>query len=131
MNIRVNESERFGGAILRGSEWSSIELARETGLTDGISLLGRVELDSSDQIVAREFSDACEVEMGKASMPEGFIQRESRSSRDLSRLHSRNHCASEVGSVRGLDLSTEEVLAIALKVHAVRIDVYNETALTS
>ena len=69
--------------------------------------------------------------MGEASMPEGFIQKESRSSRDLSRLHSRNHCASEVGGVGGLDLGTEEVLAIALKVHAVRIDVYNETALTS
>ena len=75
MNIRVNESERFRGAILRGRERSSIELARETRLTDGISLLRLVELDSSDQIAARQFPDACEVEMGEASMPEGFIQR--------------------------------------------------------
>ena len=61
--------------------------------------------------------------MGEALIPEGFIQRESQSSRDLSRL--------QVGGVGGLDLGTEEVLAIALDVHAVRIDVYNETALTS
>ena len=75
MDIRVNELERLRGARRRGGERSSIELARETGLTDGVSLLGRVELDSTDQIAARQFSDACEVEMGEPSMPEGFIQR--------------------------------------------------------
>ena len=116
MNIRVNKSERFKGAILLVRERSSIQLARKKRLTDGISLL---------------IPNACEVKMGKVCMPWGFSLRESRSSRDLSRLHIRNHCASEVGGVGGLDLGTEEVLAIALKVHAVRIDVYNKTALTS
>ena len=71
MNIRVNKSERFRGAILRGRERSSIELARETRLTDGISLIPvtRSLLESSLMPVDRKSTRLNSSHSGESRMP--------------------------------------------------------------
>ena len=67
--------------------------------------------------------------MAKATVPESLIQWESRCSRELSRFKRRNDSASEISSIGVFNRSTEQSLAISVKIHGIRVDVNKETSI--
>lgn len=127
MDVGMNELQQFFAASQERREGSSVQLARKTGFADWIRFLLRVKPQASDDLVLGDVANALEIEVREATMSEGLIQRESRNSGHLGRLHSREDRSSKVGSVGGVDRGAEKRVSVSFKVHAIRIDVNIET----
>lgn len=107
-----------------GREGMGMHLASKTGFTDRIRRgggrggggVGR-ESDACDKAFGDESLDSLVVEVGKTTMPEGEILRQSGDRRHIGKLCDRHNRASQTGSVGGVNGGIEQKLPIPVEVH--------------
>jgi len=73
----VDEAKKLGGVMGRGGEGISHHLASQIGLTDGVWLGGRGDLETSDQVLSGHLLEDRIAWMAEAPMPEFQIHRKS------------------------------------------------------
>ena len=118
----MDEAKKLGGVMGRGGEGISHHLASQIGLTDGVWLGGRGDLETSDQVLSGHLLEDRIAWMAEAPMPEFQIHRKSGGRGQIGCLRDRDSGALEVGSVGGAGLSNEEGGAILVEVHSITFD---------
>jgi hypothetical protein len=122
MQVRVDELQELGWVMGGGGEGISHHLASQTGLTDGIRLGGRGDLETSDQVVSDHLLEDRIAGVAEATMPKIQVHGKSGGRGEVGSLWDGDGGALEISHSRWIGLGNKEGVSILLKCHGIPLN---------